>query len=400
VARDISERARADEERTTLQQQLLRSQRMESVGRLAGGIAHDFNNLLTVINANADLVSSDLPPGSPIAADVLQIRTAGARAAALTRQLLAFSRQSVMRREVLDLNALLTGFLGMLKRVIGEDIKVDAKLTSQECRVNADPGQLEQVLMNLCVNARDAMPRGGTLTLETQRMQVDAEYAARHETMRPGPHVLVTVSDTGEGMSREVQTHMFEPFFTTKEAGKGTGLGLSTSQAIVRSHGGRIEAFSEPPDGARFEIHLPVAPVTAQPASSGELTATPKGNGETILVVDDEPSVRLVMRTALERSGYRVLPAANGKEAIEVFRAEPQGSIAAVIIDMMMPVMGGLAAMQEMVKIDPAVRIIAASGIPDNETTAKAVGTQVRQFLAKPFSTEKLLRAVGRALST
>jgi two-component system cell cycle sensor histidine kinase/response regulator CckA len=248
-----------------------------------------------------------------------------------------------------------------------------------------DPTQFHQVLLNLCVNARDAMPGGGRVTLSAK---------AR------GGFVVFVVEDTGPGIPASVIDKIFDPFFTTKEAGKGTGLGLSTSQAIVRSHGGRIEAFSEPPDGARFEIHLPVAPVTAQPASSGELTATPKGNGETILVVDDEPSVRLVMRTALERSGYRVLPAANGKEAIEVFRAEPQGSIAAVIIDMMMPVMGGLAAMQEMVKIDPAVRIIAASGIPDNETTARAVGTQVRQFLAKPFSTEKLLRAVGRALST
>jgi two-component system cell cycle sensor histidine kinase/response regulator CckA len=207
------------------------------------------------------------------------------------------------------------------------------------------------------------------------------------------------VDDTGSGIPAALIDKIFDPFFTTKEAGKGTGLGLSTSQTIVRSHGGRIEVSSEANRGTRFAIYLPVAPRMAGAAAAGEDAPPPRGSGQTILVVDDEPSVRLVLRTALERGGYRVLPASNGREAIDVYQAQPAGSIAAVLIDMMMPVMGGVPAIQELVKINPNVRIIAASGIPDNEATAKAAGRQVRQFLGKPFSTDKLLRAVGQVVA-
>jgi len=238
--------------------------------------------------------------------------------------------------------------------------------------------------VNLCVNARDAMPDGGTLTLSA--------YAV-------GQYVVMCVDDTGSGIAPGVVEKIFDPFFTTKEAGKGTGLGLSTSQTIVRSHGGRIEVSSELTRGTRFAIYLPVAPRTIAAAAENKDAPPPRGKGETILVVDDEPSVRLVLRTALERAGYQVLPASNGREAIDVYKAQPPGSIAAVLIDMMMPIMGGIPAIQELVKINPNVRIIAASGIPDNEVTAKAAGRQVRQFLGKPFSTDKLLRAVGQVLA-
>jgi PAS domain S-box-containing protein len=371
-------------DRRQLEQQFYRAQRLESIGTLAGGIAHDLNNVLSPIILGMGILKERLTDDD--SRDIMDTMTTSAkRGAEMVSQVLSFARGQEGRRLEIKPADLIADVVRIVRDTFPKTIEIVTAVEPHLPLIIGDPTQFHQVLLNLCVNARDAMPGGGRVTLSAK---------AR------GGFVVFVVEDTGPGIPASVIDKIFDPFFTTKEAGKGTGLGLSTSQAIVRSHGGRIEAFSEPPDGARFEIHLPVAPVTAQPASSGELTATPKGNGETILVVDDEPSVRLVMRTALERSGYRVLPAANGKEAIEVFRAEPQGSIAAVIIDMMMPVMGGLAAMQEMVKIDPAVRIIAASGIPDNETTARAVGTQVRQFLAKPFSTEKLLRAVGRALST
>jgi len=298
---------------------------------------------------------------------------------------LSFARGQEGRRVEIKVADLIADVVRIARDTFPKSIEIATEVEPNVPFVIGDPTQFHQVLLNLCVNARDAMPGGGRLTLAAK---------AR------GGYVVLYVEDTGPGIPPSLIDKIFDPFFTTKEAGKGTGLGLSTSQTIVRSHGGKIEVLSEPPHGARFEIHLPVAPVSAAPASSGEPAATPRGSGQTILVVDDEPSVRLVMRTALERAGYNVLPATNGREAIDVFKGQPEGSIAAVIIDMMMPVMGGVPAMQEMVKINPNVRIIAASGIPDNEATEKAVGRQVRQFLAKPFSTDKLLRAVGRGMNS
>ncbi len=370
-------------DRRQLEQQFYRAQRLESIGTLAGGIAHDLNNVLAPIILGMGILKDRLKDedSREIMATILSSATRGAE---MVSQVLSFARGQEGRRVEIKASDLIADVVRIVRDTFPKSIEIVTEVDSTLPLVIGDPTQFHQVLLNLCVNARDAMPGGGRLTLSAR---------AR------GGYVILYVEDTGPGIPPSVINKIFDPFFTTKEAGKGTGLGLSTSQSIVRSHGGRIDVVSEPPHGARFEIHMPVAPVSTQPASTGELSASPRGNGETILVVDDEPSVRLVMRTALERSGYRVLPATNGKEAIEVFKAQPPGSIAAVIIDMMMPVMGGLPAMEEMVKFDHNVRIIAASGIADNEGPARAVGKQVRHFLPKPFSVEKLLRAVRRVVT-
>jgi two-component system cell cycle sensor histidine kinase/response regulator CckA len=371
-------------DRRHLEQQFYRAQRLESIGTLAGGIAHDLNNVLAPIILGMGILKDRLTDDD--SRDVLAtIATSAKRGAEMVSQVLSFARGQEGRRAEIKVASLIDDVVRIARDTFPKSIEIVTEVEPNLPLIIGDPTQFHQVLLNLCVNARDAMPGGGRLTLSAK---------AR------GAYVVMYVEDTGPGIPPSLIDKIFDPFFTTKEAGKGTGLGLSTSQTIVRSHGGKIEVLSEPPHGARFEIHLPVAPVSTAPVSSGELTATPRGNGQTILVVDDEPSVRLVMRTALERAGYNVLPATNGREAIDVFKGQPAGSIAAVIIDMMMPVMGGLPAMQELVKINPNVRIIAASGIPDNEATAKAVGKQVRQFLAKPFSTDKLLRAVGRVMNS
>jgi PAS domain S-box-containing protein len=371
-------------DRRHLEQQFYRAQRLESIGTLAGGIAHDLNNVLAPIILGMGILKDRLNDDD--SRDVLAtITTSAQRGAEMVSQVLSFARGQEGRRVEIKIADLIADVVRIARDTFPKSIEIVTEVEPNLPFVVGDPTQFHQVLLNLCLNARDAMPGGGRLTLAAK---------AR------GGYVVLYVEDTGPGIPPSLIDKIFDPFFTTKEAGKGTGLGLSTSQTIVRSHGGKIEVLSEPPHGARFEIHLPVAPVSVAPASSGEMTVTPRGNGQTILVVDDEPSVRLVMRTALERAGYHVLPATNGREAIDVFKGQPAGSIAAVIIDMMMPVMGGLPAMQELVKINPNVRIIAASGIPDNEATAKAVGRQVRQFLAKPFSTDKLLRAVGRVMNS
>jgi PAS domain S-box-containing protein len=371
-------------DRRQLEQQFYRAQRLESIGTLAGGIAHDLNNVLAPIILGMGILKDRLTDSD--SQEVLAtITTSAKRGAEMVSQVLSFARGQEGRRLEIKVANLIDDVVRIARDTFPKNIEIVTEVEPRLPPIIGDPTQFHQVLLNLCLNARDAMPGGGRLTLSAQ---------AR------GGYVVMYVDDTGPGIPPTVIHKIFDPFFTTKEAGKGTGLGLSTSQTIVRSHGGKMEVRSEPPHGARFEIHLPVAPVSTAPASSGEPAATPRGNGQTILVVDDEPSVRLVMRTALERAGYNVLPATNGREAIDVFKGQPTGSIAAVIIDMMMPVMGGLPAMQELVKINPDVRIIAASGIPDNEATAKSVGRQVRQFLAKPFSTDKLLRAVGRVMNS
>ena len=370
-------------ERRQLEQQFYRAQRLESIGTLAGGIAHDLNNVLAPIILGIGLLKDRLSDED--SRDIMStINTSARRGAEMVAQLLSFARGQEGRRIEIKPAALIADVVRIVRDTFPKTIEIVTDVEPQLPLISGDPTQFHQVLLNLCVNARDAMPGGGRLTLSARGR---------------GAFVIICVEDTGPGIPAHVIGKIFDPFFTTKEAGKGTGLGLSTSQTIVRNHGGRIEVLSEPPHGARFEIHLPVAEVVAQPAAAAEPSSLPRGNGQMILVVDDEPSVRQVMRTALERAGYQVVPATNGREAIDVFKSHPHGSIAAVVIDMMMPVMGGVPAMEEIVKINPDIRIVAASGIPDNEATARAVGGQVRQFLAKPFSTEKLLRAVGKAVA-
>lgn len=396
VVRDVSVLVQADAERTALQEQLLRSQRMESVGRLAGGVAHDFNNLLTVINASAELAMTELPPGSAVAEDLAQIRAAGERAADLTRQLLAFSRQQVMRREHLDLNAIVSKFLGMLRRVIGEDIRVEASLAAQDTPVFADPGQLEQVLMNLCVNARDAMPRGGTMTIATSRVMLDAGFASRHETMQAGPHVLLAISDTGVGMSADVQAKIFDPFFTTKEAGKGTGLGLATVYGIVKQSGGSIGVTSEVGRGSRFDVYFPLSEHESAAPVAPSAVKPPRGS-ETILVVEDEEGVRTVVRRLLSQAGYTVVEASSAKEALDRIATHP-GPLDLVITDIVMPGISGIELAQMLRAERPGLRIILSSGYAAEAIDAHLDKEPGWSLISKPYMGQTLLREVRRVL--
>jgi PAS domain S-box-containing protein len=385
-------------DRRKLEQQFYRAQRLESIGTLAGGIAHDLNNVLAPIMLGMGVLKDRLTDDD--SREVLAtMSTSVKRGAEMVAQVLSFARGQEGKRVEIRIADLVADVVRIARDTFPKNIEISTRIDSPLPSIVGDPTQCHQVLLNLCVNARDAMPDGGTLTITARVAKVGGGDAVPDQPA-PAGFLLIRVEDTGTGIPPHLIDKIFDPFFTTKESGKGTGLGLSTSQTIVRNLGGVIRASSHPnARGSRFDIYVPVAPAAAAAALSGRKNAAPRGEGQTILVVDDEPSVRLVLRTALERAGYHVLPATNGREAIDVFKGQPAGSISAVIIDMMMPVMGGVPAIQELVKINPNIRIIAASGIPDNEATAKAVGRQVRQFLPKPFSTDKLLRAVGQVLS-
>ncbi|MDX2261871.1 MAG: PAS domain S-box protein [Gemmatimonadales bacterium] len=389
IARDITEREQ-------LTQQLFRSQKMESVGRLAGGIAHDFNNLLTVINATADFAITELPPDAPIRQDLAEIRSAGDRAAVLTRQLLAFSRQQVLRREAISLNDLVNGFLGMLRRVIGEDVRIDIVLDPVNPTVQADRGQLDQVLMNLAINARDAMPAGGTLTIATSHVVVDAEMATRKEGLSAGTYAVLQVSDTGIGMDAATQAMVFEPFFTTKEAGKGTGLGLSTVYGIVRQSGGAIDFESALGSGTTFRIYLPLSREETRPNGAVPASA-PTSGSETILLVEDEEAIRQVAKRVLERAGYLVVEATNGVEALEVVRTRTT-PIHLVMTDLVMPTMSGTELAARLAESHPGLRVLLTSGY-----STEALGDDFAldahvNFLGKPYTVKELLTEVRRVL--
>jgi PAS domain S-box-containing protein len=386
-------------DRRTLEHQFYRAQRIESIGTLAGGIAHDLNNVLAPIMLGMGVLKDRLTDED--SREVLAtISTSAQRGAEMVSQVLSFARGQEGRRVEIRLASLVADVVRIAKDTFPKNIEIVTSVDAGTPSIIGDPTQCHQVLLNLCVNARDAMPDGGILTITARAATFDGHGDVIPDQPAPGGYVVIQVADTGTGIPPHLIDKIFDPFFTTKESGKGTGLGLSTSQTIVRNHGGVIRAISHPnARGSRFDILFPAAASAAVTAAAGQLNQAPRGDGQKILVVDDEPSVRLVLRAALERAGYEVLPATNGREAVDVFRSQPAGSIAAVIIDMMMPVMGGLAAIQELVRINPNVRIIAASGIPDNEAAAKAVGRQVRQFLTKPFSTDRLLRVVGQVVT-
>jgi PAS domain S-box-containing protein len=374
--------------------QLERSQRMESVGRLAGGVAHDFNNLLTVINGYADLVARNPALGERDSHRLQEIRQAGQWAARLTRQLLSFSRQSIVAPEPTDLNAIVREMEDMLRRLIGEDVLLSVTLEPQLSLVLADRSQLEQVLMNLAVNARDAMPQGGALTVETRELRLDAPYTERHAEIPPGAYVLLAVSDTGVGMDDETRGRIFEPFFTTKE-GRGTGLGLSTVAAIVRQSNGHVVVYSELGHGTTFKVYLPRAEGVSA-ASAAAATLRERGS-ETVLLVEDERSVREYVRELLEDTGYRVLEAGNGADAIALCDAYV-GAIDLLLTDVVLPDLGGSRLTEALTAARPDLRVLYMSGYADDAVVRHGILQGSVAFIEKPFSTEALAAKVRDVL--
>jgi PAS domain S-box-containing protein len=382
-------------ERKKLEAQFLRAQRLESIGTLAGGIAHDLNNVLSPILMSVGLLKAE--ETSPQRLALLEtIETSGRRGSDMVRQVLGFARGVEGKRLPVNVRHLFRDVQKMMRETIPKDIDVSFNAPADLWTVNADPTQLHQVLMNLCVNARDAMPDGGTLKVEAANLMLDEVYSGMLGAVSPGPYLMITASDTGTGMSRDTQERIFEPFFTTKEVGKGTGLGLSTVLTIVRSHGGSIDVQSRPGAGTTFRIYLP-ALENADAAVVASDLPLPLGHGELILVVDDEEHIRALTTKTLERHGYRVLAAEHGAQAVASY-AEHR-DIAVVLTDMAMPVMDGFATITALKAIDPRVRVIASSGHSTSDAHDRAVAAGVRTFLDKPYTVETLVRAVHDVLS-
>jgi CheY-like chemotaxis protein len=364
---------------------------------LAGGIAHDFNNLLTVITSYSDLLLEELGTEDPRRGDVAEIRKAGASAAGLTRQLLAFSRQQVLEPRVLDMNAVVSSAETLLKRLIGEDIELVTALAPRLGAIKADPGQLEQVIVNLAVNARDAMPEGGKITIETANVDMDVAYVRDHPLARPGPYVMLSVSDTGTGMDEQTQRRIFEPFFTTKEMGKGTGLGLATVYGIVKQSGGFIWVYSELDHGTTFKVYLPrVTEAVDAPTPRAQPKESPRGT-ETVLLVEDAAAVRAVSRQVLERLGYAVLEAPDGKAALHL-ATKHRGPIHLLLTDVVMPELGGRQLAEQLTALRPELKVLYVSGYTDDAVVRHGVLEAGIAYLQKPFTPEILGRRVREVL--
>lgn len=382
-----------------LEMRLLQSQKMEAVGRLAGGVAHDFNNLLTVILGYCQLLEGSLQADDKRIDDIDEITAASRRAAALTGQLLAFSRRQILAPKVLNLNKTVSTLEKMLKRLIGEDLAFSVSLDPKLGNVRADEGQLEQVIMNLAVNARDAMPTGGRISIETANITFSEESPGRHDVIASGDYVMIAVSDTGCGMGAETLSHIFEPFFTTKEQGKGTGLGLSTVFGIVKQSGGYVWVYSEPGQGTAFKIYLPItAESVEQPGKDRVLPKTLRGS-ETILLAEDDAPVRRMLVRTLRNSGYTVLEACNGREAIRIF--EQRGDqIRLVLTDIVMPDLGGRGLADYVSLVHPQTRIIFMSGYTDDVVIRHGKLDSGTIFLQKPITSAALLQKIRYALET
>jgi signal transduction histidine kinase len=389
-----SERARAEEALEQSEIQLRHAQKMEAVGRLAGGVAHEFNNALSVILSYGELILTDLDPDDPMRADIEEMRKAARRAADLTRQLLLFSRQHVFELKVIDVGELLGGMQKMLRSVVGEDVSLSFVSAPSLGTVKADPRSLEQVVMNLIMNARDAMPRGGKVVVETSNLEVDEEFVARHPALSPGPHVLIAVTDTGTGMDSDTLARAFEPFFTTKEHGKGTGLGLSTVFGIVKQSGGSVWAVSRLGAGSTVNVCLPRAPtaVPSRPAPPDGYSGT-----ETILLVEDEPHVRAVARGILEKYGYRVLEAKNGADATRLCK-EHAGAIHLLLSDVIMPGLSGPELAERLLLERPRMKLLCMSGHPEDSVARRAVRESRMAYFQKPITPESLARKVREVL--
>jgi PAS domain S-box-containing protein len=398
TVQDITVQKLAQQERENLVEQLRVSQKMEAVGRLAGGVAHDFNNLLSVILIYNELAMAQAIDGAPLKDELLEVKKATNRAVALTQQLLAFSRKQVLQPVSLNLNTVATGVEKMLRRILGEDIDFSLFLAADIGVTSADPGQIEQVIMNLAINARDAMPRGGKLTIETANVEIDDAYVASHVTINPGSYVQLTVSDTGVGMDAQTRVRIFEPFFTTKEMGKGTGLGLSTAYGIIKQSGGNIWVYSEPGCGTTFKIYLP----REHSAATQVTTSSPKvlrsaAITETILVVEDDVALRRAVSRILSATGYEVLTAADGADAL-LTCAQHAGDIHLVLSDVVMPRMSGRILADELSKVRPTFKILYMSGYTDNAIGLQGVLAAGAHFLGKPFTTSELTRKVREVL--
>jgi signal transduction histidine kinase len=384
-----SERAQAE--------QLRQSQKLESVGQLAGGIAHDFNNLLTVITGYIDLSLRRLKPDDPLSRNLDEVKKAAERAASLTQQLLAFSRKQVLEPKVIDLNDVVTDTDKLLRRLIGEDIHLVTMRDPGLWRVKADPGQLSQVIVNLAVNARDAMPRGGKLTIETRNVYLDEAYAGRHMAVRPGAYVMLAVTDTGTGMDAETQKHIFEPFYTTKEIGKGTGLGLSMVYGVVKQSGGNIWVYSEQGQGTTFKIYLPrVEEGVVEAQAAATLPELARGT-ETILLVEDEDMVRRLLRDILEMEGYTVLVAHDGDEALRACERH-EGPIHLLLTDVVMPGMSGRQLVERLTEHCADVKVLYMSGYTDDAIVHHGVLDAGTNFLQKPFTPDAVVRKVREVL--
>ena len=390
--RDITERRR-------LESQLRQAQKMDAIGKLAGGVAHDFNNLLMVISAYAELMQDSLAPEHPLRRNVEEIQKAAGRAADLTRQLLAFGRKQMQALQVLDLNAIIKDINKMLPRMIGEDIELVSAPGPNLGKVKADPTQIEQILMNLAVNARDAMPKGGKLTIETASVHLDGDYRQRHSMVPGGDYVLLAVTDTGQGIKPEHLPHIFEPFYTTKPEGKGTGLGLATVYGIVKQNNGFVWVYSEPGLGTTFKIYLPRVQQKSKPLAAVEpLEASPRGC-ETLLLVEDEAAVRQSSREFLVLCGYIVLEARDGEDALRLAR-DYRGRIDLVVSDVVMPRMGGPSLAKQLAAERPETQVLFVSGYAENTVLRHGAIDVVTRFLQKPFSLKTLGRKIREVLDS
>jgi two-component system cell cycle sensor histidine kinase/response regulator CckA len=397
IARDITERKRAEDEKAALQEELRQSQKMEAIGVLAGSIAHDFNNLLTLVGGYCQLSLLELKEGDPLRGNIEEIKKAADRATSLTRQVLAFSRRQVLDMRVLNLNSIIIDMEKMLRRVIGEDIELVTFLANDLGTVKTDPGWMEQVIMNLAANARDAMPSGGKLIIETVNVEFDESHARSHAAVKPGCYVKLSVSDTGKGMGPEVREHLFEPFFTTKEKGKGTGLGLSTVYGIVKQSEGNIWVYSEPGLGTTLNIYLPRMDEpfedTRKKVTGEELLR----GGETILVVEDEENVRRLAVRILERQGYTVLEASCVNDALALCKARKE-PIHMILTDVVMPEMSGPQLAEQLLSFLPQIKILYMSGYTDKEIVHHGMLKEGVNYIQKPFTIDGLARKMREVL--
>lgn len=384
-------------EQKRTQEHLLRAQRMESIGTLAGGIAHDLNNILSPILMSAEMLQLT-ERNSETERWLSVIRENAERGADLVKQVLSFARGMQGDRIPVQVRHIIKDLIGVLKETLPKSITVRFEIESELWTISADPTQIHQILMNLCINARDAMPSGGFLTLTAKNVALDENYARMNVDAKPGNYILLTVADTGTGMTREIQQRIFDPFFTTKEVGKGTGLGLATALTIAKGHGGFINVYSESGKGSQFSIYLSASDASSILETETPARSLPKGNGEVILVVDDEQNIREITQASLEKFGYKVLTAMDGTDALVIY-AQQAPKISAVLTDIAMPNMDGVATIRALKKINPGVRVIAMSGLMSPTHTAELRDLQVNAILSKPFTAESLLVAVKEILS-